>query len=659
MGFINNFRLNRQIKNAAQPSHNTSGINFWNNMASNTSVYSNGELSTAMSGAGKYDNFYGDYKSIIAEAPTHEIKLVDYDNNVVDDGDFSDHLRNLNSSYPQFKVLQQVYSSMITKGYVDLFIWRKDGKNEVNTFDHDKRYNQDDFRGVTLTDGYELGRLPKNQLDNIVRITYGVSQHDVFMGYSPTQAAQSWRKMQDSMGLHMTKFASNGGIPSGQWIITARSYDDFEIIREKLDAKMSGAKNNGKQLYSYRPSEASEPQLHWQEFSSRDVQDYTNQLEFAEKKLSQAFGVPGTVKGTNDGEAYASARVSEHIFIKYTIRPLVLDFLEQFKFALSQRFDINGELHVDIQLPEIADESLVKIRATTAQVALFDKKITEGFTAESIVAAYSLPQSFLLLEKDPNAAEIAPLPTEDLPTQAIIAAKSGSHKHEHTARDEFERRYQSAFTQEERQDIESKFRKVVDGYVDNILANGNTDAAKQDFEGQMEAVFTEKYSSIYDKTLDSVGDELAGLLGTVDISTLDLTDDELSAAKAEYSKRVADFSTSFAEQIEALEGKTLEARKTSAAPKTERVVVSESEHTRIVSELQCWAKSEQEFPVRVYKTWNTLPGACEECLSLADTKIDVTALFVNSTRVDEIYEVQGGGLHPSCRCYVQYEMERS
>src|SRR5690606_37777631 len=187
--------------------------------------------------------------------------------------------------------------------------------------------------------------------------------------------------------------------PLGKFIITAPSPEEYKKVREKLEPEIAGARNNGKILFDYRPSDSKITQIEWVQFTSEKVQDYTKQLEFSEKKMTQNFGVPGTIKGTNDGENYASARVSQLVFIEYTIKPIITDFLTQFAHKLSQRFELSGELKVNIPLPEIADESLVKIQATKQQVELFDAKLAEGYTPESIVSAYGLPESFLLLER--------------------------------------------------------------------------------------------------------------------------------------------------------------------------------------------------------------------------------------------------------------------
>lgn len=647
MGIISNFLDSRAVRNAVQQQKNDGfkSNNLWIQQEMNPYDLFYGGTNKA----GKYDNFYGDANKLVTGAAKYPF-YYSIDNEIADDmakDTFAYYIKRPNDSYPQRKVLEQIYTELITHGYSDLFIWRKNGKNDTYYFDN-KLYDENDFRGITLVSGYDQTKFNKIDYNNITRITYGASQANVFMGYSPTQAANAWRKMQDEMGLHMTAFAKNAGMPIGQWIITAESPEQYVAIKNKLEKKVTGAKNNGKMLFSYQPSNSKEVQIKWVQFTSQDVQDYTKQLEFAEKKMTQSFGVPGTIKGTNDGENYATANVSKRNFVEWSIEPLVKTLLEQLQFQLEKRFTLTGEIKADVELPELADESLVKIQSTAAQVALFDQKIAEGYTPESIVAAYDLPERFLLLEMTTNSSN-------STNSQQKAAKHVKNHVHD-SKRDEFARRYQNTLTDAERVKLEQSFSSIITEYADDILKNGISDLAKQDFETKMVATFGDNYQAIYNKTLDDVAEALTDLLEVVDVSSLELTDEELLAAKEQYQTRVQAFSTSFAEQIDALEGETLDIRSKAAEPHIKMTTVTESEHSRIVSELKSWTKSQDEFPVRVFKTWNALPDACPTCKDLEDTVIDVTALFIDNPS-NEIYEVQGGGAHPSCRCWVEYKME--
>ena len=667
MGIIKNFLDNQAVKNAVRQhdaslrAGRNSQLNDYNGFQ--TDIYTRNYRDQFFDGVnrgGKYDNFYADYNRIIQVAPTFPLFFINKDNEVENGIDFVKYLKQPNTDYPQFKVLQQIYSEMITRGYSDVFLWRKDGSSETNIFEGNKIYDRDDFRGITLLSGYDQIRVSSREMLNVVRFTYGAAQGNVFMGYSPSQAAASWLRMQDEMGLHMTAFARNAGMPIGKFIITAESPEEFVKARDSLDSKIAGAKNNGKVLYDYRPSNSKVSQIEWVQFTSQDVQDYTKQLEFSEKKMSQSFGVPGTVKGTNDGENYATARVSEHIFIKYTIKSLVEDFLSQLQHAISQRFDLQGgEIKVDIPLPEIADESKVKIEATTLQRNLFYEEVAKGYTPESVIAAYDLPERFLLLElADDTASDVQEVVADEgASDDKNTEAEPFAHVHNHA--DEFERRYQNALTAAERKDIESGFRAATKAYAYAILKNGVSDEVRLAFEGKMAVVFSEQYSKLYSKSVNEVADALADALEAVDVAELELTDNELEAAVKRYNERVAAFSTTFAKQVDEIVGDTLKVRQRTAQSNIDRVVVTESEHTRIVSELGAWPKAQEDFPVRVYKTWNALPGACDECASLANTEIDVTSLFVDRSDpgFNEIFQVQGGGLHANCRCYVTYTMQ--
>ena len=651
MGIINNLLNSRTLRNAAQVKD---GFNSYSNTQGNFTRDISKYLEMGVNKGGQFDNLYGDFNRIITTAPIFPLYYVDKDGKVDEESAIARYLDKPNDDYPQYKVLQQIYSEMLTSGYCDLFLWRKDGKNETEIFNLDKKYPEDNFRGITLVSGYDSSRLTKKQKDNIIRIQYGVSQSSSFMGYSPTQAAQSWRKMQDAMGLHTTAFARNAGMPIGQWVIIAPSVEEYVKIKNGLEDKIAGARNAGKQLFSWTPSGSTETQIKWVQFTSQDVQDYTAQLEFSEKKMSQSFGVPGTIKGTNDDASYATARVSEQVFIKYTIKPLIEDLKSQLIHAIERRFELSGEIKVNVIIPEIADESLVKIRATESQVKLFDSKIAAGYTPESIVMAYDLPESFLLLELQSEVSTAS-----NKPVKAHNCHKGCTDKsHHHEIKNEMLRKYQSSLTPEEVESIESAFRKVTDEYTDLILKNGFIEKNIDEYKGNMSVVFSDQYTKLYDKALEDVAQSLVETLGVADVSLLNLTDEELELAVNQYRERVADFAVTFTEAVDKMPGATLQVRRAAAQPNIDRVVVSESEHTRVVSELRGWTKAEELFPVRVYKKWNALPDACPECLELADIEIDVTALFVGEKdNTDEIYRVVGGGLHPRCRCFCTYVME--
>ena len=642
MGIINNLRNSLAVRNAVQQTDGFNSTTFVNQQINPNEIFFGG-----LNRAGFYDNYYGDSNRIIQTSARHEL-YYSKDNEVQDasiENTFAYYLFNLNQSYPQRKVLEQIYSEMITHGFVDLFIYRKDGKGETHYFD--KKYNENDFRGITLVKGYN--NLTAKDKSNIVRITNGVSQANVFLGYSPTQASNAWRKMQDEMGLHMTAFAKNAGMPLGTFLITASSVDEYIKIKENLEGKIAGARNSGKVLFNYRPAEVKNAQIEWVQYTSQDVQDYTKQLEFAEKKMTQSFGVPGSVKGTNDGENYATANVSKQGFILWTIEPLVSSVREQLDFYLRQRFTLTGEIKCDVEIPELADESKIRIETTTLQVELFEKKLAEGYTAESVIQAYNLPERFLLLETTTEAEANA-----NKPTIALDKAKTVSN----APRNDKARFYQNSLTNKERKELENGFSEILEQYADRLLFQADEiKEAIEDFESKMVAHFGKHYQKFYAQTEEVVADEISKILDVVDVANLKLTDEELLYAKEQYLERVKSFTDTFKEQVEKLQAPELPVRSKEVNSHIEMVTVTESEHTRIVSELAGWTKAQEDFPVRVYKQWHTLDShACDYCKDLEDTTIDVTALFAGNT-TDEIFRPVGGGAHPSCRCYVEYEME--
>lgn len=637
MGVISN--LTHRIANAFQPDTNNRIVdNFFSSDPFKL-------LNLDKNFNGKYDNYYPNANRIVQIASQYPIYLVDEDGGK-SETPFAEVLNKPNKSYPRRKVFEQIYTELITHGESNLFIWHKDGKGESSHFD--KVLNPDTFTGITLVSGYDTSRLTKKDKEGIVKLTYGVNQKNVFLGYSPTQAANAWRKMQDAMGSHSTSFAANSGMPMGTFIITAQNEEQYLGVKKELAKRTVGAKNAGKVLFSYKPSTSQEAQIQWVQFTSKDAQDYTTQLEYTDKKIDQNFGVPGVIKGTNDEANYATASVSRAGFIEFSIKPLVESVADQLDFYLKQRFSLVGTIVSNVEVPTIADESLIEAQATAAQIDIFDQKLAEGWTPESIIAAYNLPKRFLLLET-PNGKTIA---TSD--------AKKGKISNTADKKNELLRRYMNQLSKREMNKLEKSIREITKPYATLVLLEGAKEANRLTFEADLAENYGVQYQNLYKKAAATLTDDLLELFDSIDVSLLDLSDKELTAAINKYSERVSAFATTFTDNVASLPGETLEVRERAAKPHIERVVVTESEHTRAESELDVYVKGQKEFDVRIFKTWQTQGDAnvCPQCLELENTRIDVTALFDNGNK-DNVFESTAGLAHPNCRCFVEYKTEKS
>lgn len=204
MGVLSN--ITNRIANAFQPSTNGRVVdNFFSR-----DPFKLLELDKNFNG--KYDNYYPNANRIVQVASQYPIYLVDEDNGV-SESPFAEVLKNPNQSFPRRKVYEQIYTELITHGESNIFIWHKQGKDESSHYEPGKaKLAPEKFTGITLVSGYDTSKLTPQDKKDIVKITYGVNQRNVFLGYSPTQAANAWRKMQDAMGSHSTSFAANSGI---------------------------------------------------------------------------------------------------------------------------------------------------------------------------------------------------------------------------------------------------------------------------------------------------------------------------------------------------------------------------------------------------------------------------------------------------------------
>lgn len=637
---ILNFFNSRTAKNASQ----FNGLNYANrNQVITASNVNSVREYLGYLDNGKYDNYYADINRIIQEAPNHKFYYV-VDDNTVDVGNVAEVLLAPNDDYGQYKFLQQVYTEILTRGKVDLKFWHLENGKE--TFYINGNQNESNFSGITIVS--EEDRSRDNRLDrgHYITITYGANQSNVFLGYSPTQAAENWRKMIDAMGLHMTAFAKNAGMPLGKFIITAPSVEDFRKIKKNLDVNIAGNKNNGKIIYDYKPSEASSSQIEWVQFTSDKAQDYSSSLEFAERQKSQMFGVPGIIKGTGEDANYATARVSEYIFVRYTITGLVRDVLAQFNHILRTKFAIAGEIKADVELPELADETLVKVQATREQLDLYERKVAEGYDPRSIITALNLPERFLLLEKvkDPDltleAEERAP---EQNKARNLVKNEPVS--------------VSDTVSEEYMQGLEADYRSYALEYAEQLAINEAE--AQRVFINAMTARFDEARGYLYSEAVSTMSVSLLDSFETVDLEQFNLSDAERELALKKYRERVELFAENFKASVLEFDGDSVEFKQRAEA-NAERIAITEAEHVKIISQLDAWEKASEELPIRVFKRWKARPTACDVCRELHDMEVDVSVSFKENEGVDaEFSEVKAGSAHPRCHCTVYYEYERT
>lgn len=259
-------------------------------------------------------------------------------------------------------------------------------------------YTVDGKPNYMLTDG---SRLTSNE----VFVLKGINPYGLSKGFSPLDSARKWVRVDDLIACMQAGFFENGAVPSGQFIITAPTEREYNDIVDNLQKKHRGAGKNNNVVYTYQPidpnnGKPSQAVITWVPFNTtnkdlalKDLFDQVNQ------KIDSAFGVPASIRGVNDKNTYASVRVDEVIFMKYVIDPIATRLYSKLTHELNRMTGGTGvAFDYDIEIPQVADEEKVKSEAKRTDLDIIRSGIETGFTLDSIVTAFELPNSYKLLK---------------------------------------------------------------------------------------------------------------------------------------------------------------------------------------------------------------------------------------------------------------------
>lgn len=212
-------------------------------------------------------------------------------------------------------------------------------------------------------------------------------------GYSATRAARKWTTIDDYIAQYQKGFFENGAVPTGEFVITASTAQEFKDIVNKLQERHRGAGKNGNVTYTHRPVDnvTGKPinaQIEWIPFATPNRELSLQELfDQANKKIDGAFGVPASIRGVGENNNYATARTDQQNFMEGVVDPIAMKIWTGFTHELNR---ITGGLgvmiHYDIVIPAIADEE--KVQEETAKIK--DERVIawldKGYSLSSIKA---------------------------------------------------------------------------------------------------------------------------------------------------------------------------------------------------------------------------------------------------------------------------------
>lgn len=248
--------------------------------------------------------------------------------------------------------------------------------------------------------------------DEVMALPGGVQPNDLYAGYSPTIASKRWATLDSYIADFQKGFFENNAIPAGMFIITAATETDFEDTKKTMQERHRGAGNNNNVSYVPRPmgqdGKPADSKVEWVPFaqSNKDI-DFKPLLGHIDNRLSEAYGVSSIVKGVDSSAKYSNAEVSENGFAKRAVDPLALRNYTQITHELNR---ITGGLGVAItykyEIPAISDQEKVRADTKRTEGTIITDMVEAGYTLDSVVDAFDLPQRYKRLKIGTGSATI-------------------------------------------------------------------------------------------------------------------------------------------------------------------------------------------------------------------------------------------------------------
>lgn len=292
-----------------------------------------------------------------------------------------------------------------------LLVWRREGNETkpggVITPQNIAGFTFLEYPAITRREGrtyYRLGSQEFNDTE-VISLPGGVDSENLYAGYAPGEASRRWATLDQYLADFQNGFFENGAVPAGQFVITASTKQDFNDTVDKLQDAHRGAGKNNNVVYTPRPidpntGKPADAKIEWIPYqtANKDI-GFKELFEQANKRIDSAFGVPASIRGVGEANNYATARVDQQNFIRFTIEPLSLRIYTQITHELNR---ITGGLGVAItftvDFPAVADEEKVQAETKSIEVNTLQTLLTAGYTLESAIAALELSTSYKLLE---------------------------------------------------------------------------------------------------------------------------------------------------------------------------------------------------------------------------------------------------------------------
>lgn len=242
--------------------------------------------------------------------------------------------------------------------------------------------------------------------NEVISLPGGVDPSGLYQGYAAGIASARWATLDEYIADFQKGFFENGAVPAGQFVITTASKQDFDDTVDKLQEAHRGAGKNNNVTYTPRPvdpadGKPSNAKIEWIPFqvSNKEI-DFKNLFEQANKRMDSTFGVPASIRGVGESNNYATARVDQQNFIRFTIEPLALRIYTQLTHELNR---ITGGLGYAVTFkldyPAVAEEEKAQAETKAIEGQIVRDMVAAGYSLDSIIDAFELSNGYKLLKE--------------------------------------------------------------------------------------------------------------------------------------------------------------------------------------------------------------------------------------------------------------------
>lgn len=668
-----------------------------------------------------YDNTYPSIKAIVNKFITIRPYAIDSNGKPLNRASVVDKLYHPNQqmSATDFREALAVMALVHPKVY--LLLWR----NEGGVAKPGGEITEKNLAGFTFLEGvteikssnnnkqYQCGGKSYREHE-VIEIFSGYDPYNLSRGYAPSNAVSKWANVDDYIAAYQAGFFENGAVPSGQFIITAKDANTYKDIVEKMQGAHRGSGRNNNVIYSHRPLDpttgaATTSQIEWVPFAQSNKDMKIGEIfEQANNKLDSAFGVPASIRGVNKENTYASVRVDEQVFVKYTVEPFATKIYTRLTHELNRvTGGLGYAITFDLDVPGIADEEKIDAERKLTEFSLINQAVEAGYSLDSIIDAFELSNGYKLLKRGDKTPpiinndkpevdegdEVEDAPDseqlDDTQKEKLVKSESGepisctcghdSKEYTPTLR---EQQLIDEVASVLRDQMSRQIEKAIKG---NKLSKDVNDADEEDIKDTVDKILTILVAYMLIRGEVSYAEGIK-LLESHNISIDDTTDFIVSeATQSKYSSYLMEVTTSYAnntaDQIRSVlaEGQTLGWSKEEYAEhlrdimntdewRVQRMARTEEHRAANRASLDAMIQLMNETNTDIYKVWHTnSTEPCEFCQALNGRRILVTESFLDKDDsiigadggifVNTFVDVEAADLHPNCYCYLTYEVD--